>query len=229
MRTRFTGGTDCRLEALSLPQATTHVLVMRHADVENPHRVLYGHLPGFHLSALGRAQAAAVGQSLRDRGIRRIVHSPLDRARETAEIINAQLPSPVPLIPEPELREADIGRQLQGIRYWQVPFRRPQWFVHKVRRGALRGDESIEQLGGRVRDVVLRLARAHPGEVSLCVSHADPIQAAWILFDGRPRTEREMYRKHMQRAGILEVELDEDRLIGLHYLPAPVVNRPMER
>jgi broad specificity phosphatase PhoE len=196
---------------------------MRHADVENPNKVLYGHLPGFHLSALGRAQAAAVGQSLRETGIRRILHSPLDRARETAEIVKAQLPSPVPLIPEPELTEALIGRYLQGVPYWQIPLRRPKWVVHKIRRGALDGDESIAQLGGRVRDVALRVAREHPGEVSLCVSHADPLQAAWILFEGRPQTEREMYRKSVQRAGILELEVNDEHLTSLRYIAPPKV------
>src|SRR5256885_1403023 len=154
------------------------------------------------LSALGRLQAAAVGQSLRNSGIRRIVHSPLDRARETAELVNAQLPTPVPLIPEPALREAEIGRYLQGVPYWQIPFRRPRWFVHKLRRGSMAGDETIEQLGGRVRGVVQRLAREHPGEVSLCVSHADPLLAAWLLVEGRPQTERELYAKSLPRAGM---------------------------
>src|SRR4051812_19942690 len=197
---------------------------MRHADVENPNRVLYGHLPGFPLSALGRAQAAAVGQSLRDRGIKRIVHSPLERARETAEIVNAQLPAPVPLIPEPALREAEIGRYLQGVPYWQIPIRRPRWVMHKLRRGSMAGDETIEQLGGRVRGVVQRLAREHPGEVSLCVSHADPIQAAWLLFEGRPQTEREMYRKSVQRAAMLELDLDGDGVVSIHYIRSPQVS-----
>jgi probable phosphoglycerate mutase len=196
---------------------------MRHADVENPNKVLYGHLPGFGLSALGRAQAAAVGQSLKNAGIRRIVHSPLDRARETAEIVNAQLPAPVPLVPEPELIEAHIGRYLQGIRYWQIPLRRPKWILHKMRRGSIEGDESIGELGGRVRDVIFRLAREHPHEVSLCVSHADPIQAAWLLFEGRPQTEREMYRKSVQRAGILEIDLNGDRVTSLRYVAPPTV------
>ncbi len=159
---------------------------MRHADVENPGRVLYGHLPGFYLSALGRAQAAAVGQSLRDRAIKRIVHSPLERAQETAQIVNAQLPAPVPLEVEPALWEAEFSRYLQGVPFWQIPIRRPRWVRHKLQRGALAGDESIETLGGRVLNVVHRLAREHPGEVSLCISHADPLQAAWILLDGRP-------------------------------------------
>ena len=201
--------------------ATTRVLLMRHADVENPQKVIYGHLPGFGLSAYGRAQAAAVGQSLRDSGVRRIIHSPLDRARETAEIINAQLPSPVPLIPEPALREADIGRYLQGVPRWQIPIRSPGFFVHKLRRGTLAGDETIEALGRRVLDVVERVAREYPGEVSLLISHADPLQAAWILLDGRPQTEREMFRKQVGKAAMLELDLEGDRVVSTRYIPSP--------
>jgi broad specificity phosphatase PhoE len=203
--------------------STTRVLLMRHADVENPQKVIYGHLPGFYLSASGRAQAAAVGQSLRDRGIRRIVHSPLERARETAEIVNAQLPEPLPLIPEPALREAEFGRYLQGVPRWQVPIRRPGFFLHKLRRGTLAGDESIEELGRRVLGVVDRVAREHPGEVSLLVSHADPLQAAWILLDGRPQTEREMFHKQVGRAAMLELELEGDRVVPTRYTPTPKV------
>jgi broad specificity phosphatase PhoE len=201
--------------------ATTQVLLMRHADVENPRRVLYGHLPGFNLSALGRAQAAAVGQSLRDRGIKRIVHSPLERARETAEIINAQLPAPVSLEVEPALVEAEFSKYLQGVPFWQIPIRRPRWAMHKLQRGAQPGDETIDKLGGRVLDVLHRLAREHPGEVSLVISHADPLQAAWILLDGRPHKESEMSRKQVGRAGRLEVELEGDRVVSTHYVPTP--------
>jgi broad specificity phosphatase PhoE len=200
---------------------TTRVLLMRHADVENPRGVIYGHLPGFGLSELGRAQAVAVGQSLRDQGMRRIVHSPLDRARETAEIINAQLPAPVPLIPDSALREAEFGRYLQGVPRWQVPVRRPRFFMHKLRRGSLAGDESIETLGRRVLGVVDRVAREHPGEVSLLISHADPLQAAWILLDGRPQSEREMYHKQVDKAAILELDLEGDGVVSTRYVPPP--------
>jgi len=199
---------------------------MRHADVENPHKVLYGHLPGFPLSALGRAQAIAVGQSLRDLGIRRILHSPLERARETAELVNAQLPTPVPLIPEPALTEAAIGRYLQGIPYWQIPVRRPKWVLHKFRRGMLEGDESIQQLGDRIGGVVLRVARDHPGEISLCVSHADPIQAAWVVFEGRAQTEHELYRKSVQRAGVLEIDVNRDRVSRDRIAASPSCGGP---
>ncbi|MDQ6710787.1 MAG: histidine phosphatase family protein [Candidatus Dormibacteraeota bacterium] len=205
--------------------ARTCVLLMRHATVENPHKLIYGHLPGYRLSAVGRDQAAAVGQSLRDRGIKRILHSPLERARETAEIVNAQLPMPVGLQEEPALIEAEFGRYLQGVPYWQIPLRRPGWIVHRMRRGFLKGDESIEAMGGRVLQVVHRLARDHATDVSLCVSHADPLQAAWILLDDRPRTEREMSRKQVGRAAILEVILEGDRVVSTTYVPTPALPR----
>ena len=195
---------------------------MRHATVENPHKVIYGHLPGYRLSAVGRVEAAAAGESLRNRCIKRILHSPLERARETAEIVNAQLPAPVGLQVEPALLEAEFGLYLQGVPYWQIPLRRPRWIVHRMRRGLLRGDESLESMGGRVLEVVDRLAREYPGEVSLCISHADPLQAAWILLDHRPRTEREMMRKQVGRAARLEVELGGEGVLSTRYVAPPI-------
>ena len=204
----------------------TTVYVIRHADVENPHRVLYGHLPGFHLSALGRLQAEALGDRLSDAGIQRIVHSPLDRAAETARIVNSRLRVPAVMEVDPQLREADFSRYLQGVPYWQIPVRRPLWFVHKTRRGIVAGDESYDVLGGRVLDVVRRLAREHPGEVAAVVSHADPIQAAWVLLDGRAHNEREMYRKAVDRAGTLKIELEGDKPVSWEYMKPPDVAKP---
>ncbi len=204
----------------------TRLYVIRHADVENPHKVLYGHLDGFDLSALGRRQAAAVGDRLRDEDIRRIVHSPLARAAETAQLINERLARPAVLEAEPDLREAEFSRYLQGLPYWQVPLRRPLWFVHKAKRGLVPGDESIDRLGGRVLAVIRRLAREHPGETQAVVSHADPLNAAWILLDARDHNEREMYRKSVDKAGMLRLDMEGETPITWEYIPPPAVANP---
>src|SRR6266700_2376210 len=204
----------------------TRIYLVRHADVENPRRLLYGHLPGFPLSARGRDQAVELGRRLHDRGLRRIVHSPLERAVETARLIRDQLPEPVPLEPEPELREADFSRYLQGVPFWQIPVRRPLWVVHKARRGLLPGDESIARLGGRLMDVVFRVAREHPGEAAALVSHADPLQAAWVVMDGRSHNERELYRKPVDKAGLLEVDVEDDRVVAVNYVAPPAPPAP---
>jgi broad specificity phosphatase PhoE len=199
----------------------TRVYLIRHADVENPNRVLYGHLPGFPLSARGRQQAAELGRRLRDSGIRRIVHSPMERAEETARIIAAQLEEPVEVVQDPELREAEFSRYLQGVPFWQIPLRRPLWFAHKARRGLLPGDEPIRDLGGRIVGVMQRLAEEHPDEASAVVSHADPLQAAWVLMENRLQNERELYRKPIDRAGMLEVDLDGGRIVEVRYVAPP--------
>jgi broad specificity phosphatase PhoE len=205
--------------------AFTRVYLIRHADVENPRRLLYGHLDGFQLSGLGRAQALAVGESLRSENVKRIVHSPLARAVETAELINSKLDPPAILEADPELREAEFSRYLQGLPYWHIPLRRPLWFVHKARRGIVPGDESVERMGGRILDVVRRIVRDHPGDTMATVSHADPLQAAWVLLDGRPHNEREMYRKVVDKAGMLVLQMDGERPASWEYVPPPKVER----
>ncbi len=205
--------------------ASTRVYLIRHADVENPRRLLYGHLDGFQLSALGRAQAAAVGERLRSENVKRIVSSPLARAVETAELINSRLDPPAILEADPELREAEFSRYLQGLPYWQIPLRRPLWFAHKARRGLVPGDESVDRMGGRILDVVRRIVREHAGETMAVVSHADPLQATWILLDGRPHNEREMYRKVVDKAGMLVLEMDGEKPTSWEYMPPPKIEK----
>src|SRR2546428_712200 len=62
---------------------------------------------------------------------------------------------------------------------------------------------------------------AHADEVSLLISHADPLQAAWILLDGRPQNEREMYHKQVDKAAILQLDLEGDRVLSTRYVPPP--------
>jgi len=200
------------------------VYLIRHADVENPNKVLYGHLDGFPLSAQGRAQAALLGERLAGSGIRRIVSSPLERAQETAGFIARRLHG-VEVEIDSELREAEMGRHLQGLRYWQIPLLRPKWYVHKLKRGVLPFDESITDLGGRILAVARRLAV--DGATAALVSHADPLQAAWVLLDQRPHNEREMHRKVMDKAGMLKVEFEGDRPVSWEYTPPPKVATPL--
>jgi broad specificity phosphatase PhoE len=62
----------------------TIVHLMRHGEVHNPDGVLYGRMPGFHLSPLGVQMAQKVADTVGDRDITHVVASPLERAQETA-------------------------------------------------------------------------------------------------------------------------------------------------
>jgi broad specificity phosphatase PhoE len=70
---------------------------VRHGEVLNPERVLYGRLPEFGLSDLGVQMAEAAAADLVERGrpVARIIASPLQRARESAEPMAAAFGLPV--------------------------------------------------------------------------------------------------------------------------------------
>jgi len=63
--------------------------LVRHGEVFNPQGVLYGRLPGYGLSDLGRemADAAAADLVSRKRAVSALVSSPLQRTQQSAEPI----------------------------------------------------------------------------------------------------------------------------------------------
>lgn len=63
----------------------TKIHLVRHGEVFNPEGVLYGRLPGYHLSGLGERMAAAAATQLAGHPISAIFASPLQRAQESAK------------------------------------------------------------------------------------------------------------------------------------------------
>ena len=59
--------------------------LVRHGEVYNPDRVLYGRIPGFGLSELGQQMAKAAADSLDGHPVTRLVSSPLQRTIESAQ------------------------------------------------------------------------------------------------------------------------------------------------
>jgi broad specificity phosphatase PhoE len=193
------------------------VYLVRHCDVENPGRVLYGHLDGFRLSEKGVRQAHALGERLASTPVRQIYSSPLERAQQTARIIASHLDN-VPVTTTPELIEARFGYYLQGVpANISIIWRRPLWLVHMVWPGILPDDESVGEMARRVRAPVLRLVRDHPGQGGICVSHGDPIQALWVESDGRRPWA--LHRLQCAKGGMLELDYEGERLAGKRYLP----------
>ncbi len=90
---------------------------MRHGEVFNPDRVLYGRLPGYRLSTLGHQMAALAADDLvaRDRVISTLIASPLQRTQESAAPIAAAVNLPVSLderVMEP--RNSFEGKRMRG-------------------------------------------------------------------------------------------------------------------
>jgi broad specificity phosphatase PhoE len=203
---------------------TARLYLVRHCDVANPGGVLYGHLPGFPLSERGVQQAHSLGRFFQDKAVRRIYTSPLERARQTAEVIASHLDH-VPVITCDDLVEARFGRYIQGVRPRQVPLRRPLWFVHMAWPGVLPMDESVAAMAARVRRPLHQLREDFPDASGICVSHGDPIQAFWVASDGRPPYA--LHRLQCAKGGLLELDYEGTRLVAITYRAPGTIGVPV--
>ena len=71
------------------------IRLVRHGEVHNPDGILYGRIPGYHLSELGHAMAEAAAASLAGRPIVAVYASPLQRAQESAGPWSARFVLPI--------------------------------------------------------------------------------------------------------------------------------------
>src|SRR5262245_12806685 len=96
--------------------APTLVHLVRHGLVDNPRRLVYGRLPGWHLSPEGKRQAEGAARHLAGRPIAAVYSSPLERARETAAIVAAGAPVTV----RDDLTEAALAAPWEGLPWAHV-------------------------------------------------------------------------------------------------------------
>src|SRR5205814_720445 len=92
--------------------------LVRHGQVDNPHKVVYGRQRGWRLSARGHKEAEAVARHLAGRPIARVYTSPLERALQTATVIAGACASEVEL--REDLGEAFLCAQWEGLSWRDV-------------------------------------------------------------------------------------------------------------
>lgn len=183
------------------------LLLLRHAAHDLAGRALAGRMPGLGLNALGRAQALALAGSPALRGVQAIHASPQQRTRETAEPIAQRLG----LVPQsaPEFDEIDFG-DWTGKAFDELAQGDAARWRHWCERRSQAtppGGEPFAEVARRACEGAHRLARQHPGQVVLVVSHADVIRAVIAGFLGLSLDELERFE--IGCAGLSEIELGE--------------------
>jgi len=168
----------------------TTVIGIRHGEVHNPDGVIYAGLPGYGLSELGRQQAAAVGEALRDAGVVALYASPLDRGVETASAIADA--TGLDVITDDRLAEWKHWAQWAGMTWEQLRTEaRDAWEAYRDDPGSVMVGESLEQLADRVAAWLDDAFAAHDGGPIVAVSHLEPLRA--ILLRRQSRTPKELF------------------------------------
>jgi uncharacterized phosphatase len=142
----------------------THLVLVRHGQTDwNLERRIQGS-SDIPLNETGRRQAREAAKLLAREHWDAIVSSPLARARETAEIISAEL----------GLGEVDLVDALQERHYGGAEgLTGPE--AEERYAGRVPGREAPEAVIARVHPALVALAQKHPGKAVLIVSHGGVI------------------------------------------------------
>ncbi|TLH59424.1 histidine phosphatase family protein [Mycolicibacterium neoaurum] len=189
---------------------------MRHGEVHNPEKVLYGRLPGYNLSERGRLQAQAAADWLAAHDITYVVASPLERAQQTAAPIAAS--HGLDIDTDDDLieswndfegkRVAPGDGALRDPRNWprlRNP-RKPSW------------GEPYDQIAPRMTAAMHRARVKAEGHEAVCVSHQLPVETLRRAMTGRSLAHLPLPHSRLcNLSSITSFTFDDDRLIRWSY------------
>ena len=137
------------------------------------------------VNEVGRTQARAQGRALRGRGLELIVSSHLVRARQTAELIAAELDGDIRLISDPRLAETHRG-DWEARTFMEIMTVEPDaWRQYREHPESFRfpGGESLAEQQRRVLAALRDVTQG--GRDALLVTHGGSIRLARCFLDGR--------------------------------------------
>jgi broad specificity phosphatase PhoE len=161
--------------------AVVHLL--RHGEVDNPTGVIYGRLPGYHLSANGRAMAEAAADYFAERPVVALFSSPMERAQETARPVAERLG--LPIVIDDRLIEA--WNHFEGLKFGvgDGSLRHPGHWPHLTNPFRPSWGESYREVAARMLAAMETAREAAAGQEAVCVTHQLPVWIARRAAEGR--------------------------------------------
>ncbi len=195
---------------------TTTIHVMRHGEVDNPTGVLYGRLPGFRLTPLGKQMADEVANALvaQNRDITYVVASPLLRAQQsaapTARLYNLEVDE------DPRLIEAGNSFEGEAINANRWMLAHPRNWVRYRNFFRPSWGEPYAQQARRMSAAVSSALDHARGHEALVVSHQLPIWCLRSFIEGRPYAHLPAMRE-CALASLTSLTFSGNTLVGLSY------------
>ena len=161
----------------------TTVHLVRHGEVYNPKKVLYGRMPGYHLSSRGRSMAAVTAQFFDGRDVTYLAASPLERAQETAapiaEVTGCEIQTREDII--------EAGNTFEGLRTkgWRSQLLHPVRWRHMVNPFEPSWGEAYADICERMCAAVDDAREKAEGHEAVMVSHQLPIVMVQRYVQGK--------------------------------------------
>jgi broad specificity phosphatase PhoE len=197
-----------------MAEPTTIVHMLRHGEVYNPEKILYGRLSGYRLSELGVQMAKAAADAIAGRDVTHVVASPLERAQQTAEPFAAEFQLPV----EVDGNLIESANFFEGKRFGvgDGALKHPRnWWVVRNPITPSWG-EPYREIAGRMFSALMSAREKAEGHEALCVSHQLPI---WTLrrFVEKKRLWHDPRQRQCALASLTSFHFTGERITEISY------------
>ena len=187
------------------------VHVIRHGEVENPEKILYGRQPGWRLSQRGQEMAQVIADWSKSIDLGALHASPLQRAQETAAPIarthSLNITTDEKLIEAANIFEGKKFELGSGV------LKHPSSWKHLVNPWRPSWGEPYEEQISRMLAAVFQARAAAQGKDAIVVSHQLPI---WILrsaIEGR-RLIHDPRKRQCTLASVTSIHFDDEAMIS---------------
>lgn len=194
--------------------AETIVHLVRHGEVHNPKKLLYGRLPGFHLSSRGKSMAARTALTFKGRDVTYLAASPLERAQETAapiaDVLGMGIHTDADLIESDNVFE---GLRTKGLRTQLI---NPIRWRHMTNPLEPSWGEPYDEILERMERAVATARRHAAGREAVLVSHQLPIVMVQRSIAGK-RLPHNPASRRCELASVTSLVFDGDTLRSWSY------------
>jgi len=197
-----------------MSHSRTVVHLFRHGEVHNPEGILYGRLPGYHLSELGHRMADRVGDWFDADRIVHVVSSPLERARETAAPLARRLDADV--IVDSRVIEATNRFEGKSFGVGDGALRHPRawWLLRNPFKPSW--GEPYKVIVDRMMSAVHDARATAEGREIVIVSHQLPVWITRMHLENR-RYLHDPRRRQCSLASITSLTYSGEELTGVSY------------
>jgi len=193
---------------------TTTVHLLRHGEVHNPDKILYGRLPNFRLSERGERMALRVAQALADHDITHIISSPLERAQQTAQPLAQRFDLTVAI--DDRLIEADNVFEGKAVSVGDGVLRHPQYWPKLWNPFRPSWGEPYVEVAARMHSAIEAARDLALGHEVVLVSHQLPVWIARLSLEQR-RYWHDPRRRECSLASLTSATFRDDQLVAVTY------------
>ncbi len=193
----------------------SNVHLVRHGEVDNPEKILYGRQPGWRLSERGRDMAQVLGEWSKSVDLGALHVSPLQRAQETAAPIASA--HGIDITTDERLIEASNIFEGKPFGIGDGALRHPSAWLHLWNPWRPSwGEPYIEQIT-RMMAAIFAAHEAAGEKDAICVSHQLPIWIVRSAIEGR-HLIHDPRKRECTLASVTTVHFDDENMIsGVSY------------